>query len=101
MITRIWHGTTDADKADDYFDYLNRTGITDYRATDGNCGVYVLRRVENGKAHFLLLTFWKSLEAIKNFAGEEIERARYYPEDENFLLELEPFVQHYEVLEKP
>lgn len=99
MIARIWHGATEADKADEYFDYLNRTGIPDYRATEGNRGVYVLRRVENDKAHFMLLTLWESIEAIKNFAGDEIERARYYPEDEKFLLEIVLSVQHYEVLE--
>lgn len=98
MIARIWHGATKADKADEYFDYLNETGISDYRATNGNRGVYILRRTENNEAHFLLLTLWESVEAIKNFAGEEIERARYYPEDKEFLIELEPNVRHFDVL---
>jgi heme-degrading monooxygenase HmoA len=92
---------TEASKADEYFDYLNKTGVPEYRATPGNPGVYVLRRVEGETARFLLLTLWESEEAIKRFAGADTEIAKYYPEDEQFLLELEPTVTHYEVLTKP
>lgn len=98
MIARTWHGRVPAAKADAYHAYLLRSGVADYVSTAGNRGVHILRRVDGDVAHFLLLTFWDSLEAIKAFAGEDFERARYYPEDDNFLLEREPFVTHYEVL---
>ncbi len=101
MVARIWHGITAASKSDEYVNYLNKTGVPDYRAKEGNQGVYVLRRLEGDKVHFLFLSLWESSEAIKKFAGEEIEKARYYPEDEKFLLELEPTVSHYEILVKP
>jgi len=97
MIGRIWHGTTDAENADEYLNYLNETGIPDYRRTEGNLGAFVLRRIENDTAHFLTVSFWESLEAIKKFAGEEYEKARYYPQDKEFLLEFEPTVKHYEL----
>jgi heme-degrading monooxygenase HmoA len=97
MIARLWHGTTRPEKADSYLDYLNRTGMPDYRHTVGNLGAYVMRRIENGVAHFFTLTFWDSYEAIKRFAGKDLEQARYYPEDKDFLLEFEPQVQHYEL----
>ena len=101
MIARIWHGVTTAAKADEYLDYLNRTGVPDYQATQGNRGVYVLRRTEGARAHFLTLSFWDSMEAIKGFAGPDPGIARYYPEDEEFLLDFEPTVEHYEVLVGP
>jgi heme-degrading monooxygenase HmoA len=101
MIARIWHGATPSSKCDRYLEYLNDTGIPDYRATEGNQGVYVLRRIEGDRAHFLLLSFWESLDAIQRFAGPDFEKARYYPEDEEFLLELEPKVSHYEVAVEP
>ena len=101
MIARTWHGVVPADKADAYFAYLQRTGVPDYRGTPGNRGVYVLRRIQDGQAHFLLMTLWESREAIRAFAGADIERARYYPEDEAYLVELEPHVKHYEVLVSP
>ena len=101
MIVRIWHGVTPAAKSDEYFDYLDETGVPDYRATEGNRGVYVLRRIEGNRAHFLTISFWESIEAIEQFAGSDPERARYYPEDEEFLLDFEPTVEHYEIMTGP
>ena len=101
MIARLWHGAVPAAKADEYMSYLERTGLPDYRATPGNRGVYVLRRTEERVAHFLLVSLWESREAIRAFAGDDMERARYYPEDAGFLLELEPTVTHYEVAAAP
>lgn len=98
MIARTWHGITPAAKADEYFEYLQRTGVAEYQTTPGNRGVYILRRIEQDKAHFLLLTFWDSMAAIQQFAGTDIDQAKYYPEDTQYLLELEPTVTHYEVL---
>ncbi|MGH7496831.1 MAG: antibiotic biosynthesis monooxygenase [bacterium] len=96
MIARIWHGATTAADAKKYLDYLNGTGVLECRATEGNQGVYVLSRIEGNTAHFLFISLWNSYDAIKKFAGAEIDKARYYPEDKEFLLELEPTVAHYE-----
>jgi heme-degrading monooxygenase HmoA len=101
MIARTWHGVVLTEDADAYHAYLLRTGVPDYRTTPGNEGVYVLRRAEGERTHFLLLTFWASWDAVRAFAGDDVERARYYPEDRRYLLELEPTVTHYEVLEHP
>ena len=73
----------------------------EYRETPGNRGVTVLRRTEGDRAHFLLISFWDSLEAIRRFAGPNLDRAVYYPKDKEFLLELEPTVSHYDVLASP
>ncbi|MDP8946656.1 MAG: antibiotic biosynthesis monooxygenase [Actinomycetota bacterium] len=101
MIARIWHGATAAAQSEEYLDYLNETGVPDYQATEGNRGVYVLRRIEGDRAHFLTVSFWESMRTIKGFAGSDPERARYYPEDREFLLDFEPTVEHYEVLTGP
>ncbi|MGH3088981.1 MAG: antibiotic biosynthesis monooxygenase [Rubrobacteraceae bacterium] len=101
MIARIWHGATATAKADEYFDYINRTGVADYRATERNWGVYVLRRIEGGEAHFLTVSFWDSMEKVEHFAGPDPEKARYYPEDEEFLIDFEPTVKHYEIVAEP
>ena|SRR5689334_11498154 len=99
MIARIWRGRTPAEKADAYYEFLQKTGIRDYRATPGNQGVRVLRRIDGAEAEFVLISFWESEEAIRRFAGEDIERALYYPEDKDFLLTFEPTVMHYALLE--
>ncbi len=98
MIARIWRGTVrEADK-DTYYEYLKKTGLKEYAETPGNRGVHTLRWVANGQCEFLLLTLWDSWDAIKAFAGPDYEKAVYYPEDDQFLLDRGSQVLHYEVL---
>jgi heme-degrading monooxygenase HmoA len=101
MIARIWRGITREHDQDTYFEYLQKTGLREYAAVPGNLGVWVLRRVREGKAEFVLISFWESYDAIKRFAGADYEKAVYYPEDNKFLLAMEPHVAHYEVLSQP
>jgi len=101
MIARIWHGKTTPAKADAYMEeYFLQNGLADYQSTEGNQGVIILRKDENGQADFLMLTLWESETAIKNFAGEDINKARYYQEDKKYFDEddMEPNVVHYGVL---
>lgn len=99
MIARIWHGVTRAEDYDEYWQFLHQRAIPDYRATPGNLGVRLLRRLDGGRAHFITMSFWPSLDVIRAFAGDNVERAKYYPEDTRYLLEFEPTVQHYEITE--
>ena len=96
MIVRMWHGMTRASDAPEYLRFLERRDIPDYRSVPGNLGVQILHRVEGDRAHFLTVTWWESREAIAAFAGQDIELAKYYPEDPRFLLELERTVTHWE-----
>lgn len=98
MIARIWRGLTPAEKCDAYFKYIEQTGLKDYASTPGNRGATILRRLVADRAEFFVLSFWDSWEAIKRFAGEDVEKAVYYPEDDDFLIEKEPRVSHFEVL---
>jgi heme-degrading monooxygenase HmoA len=97
MIARLWHGITRADQADQYLAFLQARARSDYRSIPGNLSVSILRRIDGDVAHFITLTHWSSQQAIAAFAGDDIARAKYYPEDAQFLLEMEPTVQHYEV----
>jgi heme-degrading monooxygenase HmoA len=98
MIARTWRGTTKGEDADAYLEYLHQTGFAEYRKTPGNHSVLGLRRLVNGRAEFLIVTLWDSEEAIRRFAGDNIEKAVFYPEDERFLVEGDLSVSHYEVV---
>ena len=98
MIARTWHGRVPAAKADAYRAFLDRSGLPDYRATPGYRGILVFRRTEDDVTHYVLTTFWESWDAIRRFAGDDPSRAKYYPEDDDFLLEKEPTVTHHDVL---
>jgi heme-degrading monooxygenase HmoA len=97
MIARIWHGKTNVAKYEAYTEFLKKVAIHDYKKTRGFVSLTFLRRVVNDEGHFTLITYWENLEVIRNFAGNDFEKAKYYPEDDGFLLEFEEKVQHYEV----
>jgi heme-degrading monooxygenase HmoA len=98
VICRIWHGRTLRSKSDAYARFLEERAIPDYRSVPGNLSVAVMRRDEDGVSHFLTVTHWDSESSIRVFAGDDPLRAKYYPEDQEYLLEFEPQVQHYSVV---
>ena len=98
MIARSWHGRVRAAQSDEYYGYMSSTGLADYAASPGYRGIIVQQWTEGDVSHFLLTTFWESVEAIKRFAGDDYSNARYYPHDDEYLLEREPHVRHATVL---
>ena len=100
MIARIWRGAVRREDADAYAEYMRGTGLREYRETPGNRGTFMLRREEGDLCEFVMLTLWDSFEAVKAFAGEDPDRAVFYPEDDRFLVERDLKAQHYEVLEE-
>jgi len=99
VIARTWRGAVRREDADRYVEYLQRTGIPEYRATPGNRGAWILSRDEGDTTEFVTLSFWDSREAVEAFAGPEPERAVFYPEDDRFLVERDLQVTHYELLD--
>lgn len=97
MIMRFWHGVTANGKADAYKNFLMKTTIRSFMRAKGNLGAWVVKRTEAESTHFLLVSLWDSNEAIQRFTGKDIEIAHYYPGEENYLIEQERCVQHYEV----
>lgn len=97
MIARTWRGWTAAANADRYLAYLHETGLAAYSATPGNRGVYALRRIVGERAEFLLVTLWDDEAAIQAFAGDAIDRAVFYPKDDEFLIDRENHVDHFDV----
>jgi heme-degrading monooxygenase HmoA len=94
----MWHGRVPSSKAQAYREFLKARAIPDYQSVEGNISIHILERSEGAITHFITLTFWKDLDAVKAFAGDDVEAAKYYPEDRDFLLEFEPNVMHYEVV---
>ncbi len=101
MIARTWRGWTSTSDADRYVEYLQETGVKEYRETPGNRGVFMLRRVDADRVEFLLLTLWDSIEAVRAFSGPDERVAVFYPEDDAFLVDRERHADHFEVLASP
>jgi heme-degrading monooxygenase HmoA len=98
MIARIWRGAVRPEDADDYGAYIAETGLAEYAATPGNRGAWLLRLDEDARTEFVTFTFWESLEAVRGFAGDDVDAAVFYPEDERYLIERDLTVKHYTVV---
>jgi heme-degrading monooxygenase HmoA len=100
VIARTWTGVVRRADADAYADYIRETGFAEYGRTAGNRGAWMLRRDDGDRTEFITLSMWESVDAIKAFAGEDIEAAVLYPEDERYLIDGESSVTHYEVVDQ-
>ncbi len=102
MIARIWRGWVRTEDREAYADYIEGTGMAHYRRTPGNQGAHMLLRdLGDGRTEVVTLSFWRDHDAIRQFAGDDVSAAVFYPEDERFLVAREDFVTHYTVADEP
>ena len=98
MIARIWRGAVRSEDRTKYIAYIEETGIPGYTQVPGNAGAWTLSRdLGDGRTEIVTLSFWESEDAIEGFAGERIDRAVFYPEDDRYLIERDLTVTHYRV----
>ena len=100
MIARTWKGSVRQADAEKYADYIRETGFGEYGQTPGNRGAWMLRRDEGDRTEFITLSLWESEDAIRAFAGDDIEAAVLYPEDELYLIDGESTVTHHQVVDQ-
>jgi heme-degrading monooxygenase HmoA len=94
---RTWRGWTRPEDTDAYAEYILGTGIVEYKATPGNQGAYIASRPDGDRTEFLTISFWDSRDSIIAFAGDDIERAVFYLEDDRYLIDRETTVKHFTV----
>jgi len=89
VIARVWRGATRATDAEAYAAYVGR-------CLEGERAV-VLQRVDGERAEIETIIFFDSLDDVRAFAGDDVERARFYPDDDRYLVDREPTVRHFDV----
>jgi heme-degrading monooxygenase HmoA len=98
MIVRKWQARIRTKDERAYIAYIDETGAADIGGTEGNLGFQILtRRHPDETTTIVMLSWWRDLDAIRRFAGEDYEKARYYAEDDRYLLEMNETVEHYVV----
>lgn len=97
MIMRTWRGAVRPEDADRYLEHQGDTGVREYRETAGNLGVLVLRRPHGHLIEVTTVSFWTSMEAVKEFAGKDPELAKFYPGDDELLVEKDSHADHFDV----
>jgi heme-degrading monooxygenase HmoA len=100
VIARVWSGAVRTSDADEYARYIRDTGFGAYGQTPGNRGAWLLRRDDDGTTEFIALSLWDTVGAIHAFAGEDIDAAVLYPEDERYLIDGRSHTAHYDVVDR-
>jgi hypothetical protein len=89
VIARVWRGATRATDAAAYAAYVGR-------CLEGERAL-VLQRVDGERVEIETIIFFDSLDDVAAFAGDDVERARFYPEDDRYLVERDSTVRHFDV----
>lgn len=98
MILRKWASRIRTGDEEEFVAYIRDTGAAAYGETEGNLGFQILlRRRDDGTSDVTTLSWWRDVESIKRFAGEDYEKSKYYAEDAKFLLDRNEHVEHHEV----
>ncbi len=94
---RLWHGEVSLEKADEYQRFMVQKAAPDYSSVAGLLKLSFQRRDASDRTHFLLMTIWDNVDSVKRFSGDDVELAKYYPEDDNFLLSKEKYTTMYNI----
>ena len=98
MIARVWKGIALTEKANDYLKHLKHAVFPELAQINGYRKAYVLRRDLSDGVEFTVQTFWESMEAIRQFAGENVETAVVAPAAQVLFREFDLNVTHYEIV---
>ena len=101
LIARIWHGVVPTPKAAEYLEKMRSVALPDYEAIEGNRGAWCLQCEKGSLTHFLMVSHWESLDAVRRFAGDDYSFAKYYDFDPQYLIEMEEKVEHYALWSLP
>ena len=97
MIARIWRGQTTAANAEAYQLHVMKDVFPKLKHITGHRGAYLLRRAVNNRVEFLAVTLWESIEAIRQFSGNDVTTAVVEPEARAILADFDAVATHYEV----
>jgi heme-degrading monooxygenase HmoA len=100
MIARIWSAQTTPEQAPAYIEHLSTQVLPAVRQVDGFAGLLLLQRPDAGAVEILVVTYWESLDAVRGFAGDDLEQAVVAAEAAAVLTRFDSRVRHYQVVVK-
>jgi heme-degrading monooxygenase HmoA len=98
MIERVWSARTTRERASAYVEYFRRVVLPELGAIRGYRGATVAEREAQGVVEVVVTTRWESIDAIRAFAGDDLERAVVHDEAAALLSEYDDRVRHYGVV---
>src|SRR5262249_14357231 len=97
MIARVWSAQAAGAQAPAYIEHLRGQVLPKLQALDGYAGAWLFERPLASNVEIVVTTFWRSVEAIRAFAGDELDRAVVADEAAALLTQFDRRVRHYEV----
>lgn len=97
MIARMWRGWTRAEDAGEYARHLQQR-VREQASMPGKRGSIILRRRLGDRAEIVTISFWDSLDAERTLAGEHVDHAVFFPVDDQFLIDRETTVSHFDAV---
>jgi heme-degrading monooxygenase HmoA len=98
MIVRVWRGWSSAADAGVYASHAIERVFPSLAKIAGHHDAFLLQRTDGGRVEFVVVTTWDSLDAVRRFAGENVDRAVIEPAALKVLSEFDTTVRHYELL---
>jgi heme-degrading monooxygenase HmoA len=99
VIERVWSARTTPAGAVAYAEYFQRVVLPELAAVSGYRGARLLQRPLAGSAvEVVVVTHWESLDVIRGFAGDDIERAVVHDEAAALMSNYDRTVRHFEIL---
>jgi heme-degrading monooxygenase HmoA len=100
MIVRVWRGRAPSSNPLAYGEHFRRRVLPELERIEGFLGASLLRQIGSDDVEFLVLTRWASMDAIRAFAGDDVERAVIEPDAIAALVSFDRTVRHYEVVQE-
>lgn len=97
MISRQWKGIARINEADRYIKHLKTDTFPTLKKIKGFQSVSILTVKRLNGVEFLIVTEWESIEAIKHFAGDDIEVAVVPEIVQSMMIEYDKTCRHYEI----
>src|SRR5215208_4254586 len=98
MVARMWRGIARAETADEYLEHLQHNILPELAKIAGYQSATVLRRDSDAGVEFMVQTLWESMDAIRQFAGEQVETAVVAPAAQPLFRSYDYTVMHYEIV---
>jgi heme-degrading monooxygenase HmoA len=97
VVARVWSGRAPVATADAYETHFRLDVLPELERLPGWLGAQLLRRRDGDEVEFLAVNWFEGLEAIRGFAGEDVERAVVAPAARRALSRFDERCRHYEV----
>ena len=99
MIVRVWRGWTAAADTASYKNHAIERVFPSLEKIEGYRGAALLQRADEGRTEFVVVTMWDSLDAVRHFAGKNVDRAVIEPAALKVLSQFDSLVRHYDLIQ--